>query len=223
MTTVLPAFRPVPRPILLALVALIGASGILLASARPVAACSCAEFQTMKDFATADNAVFTGTAGVREQRGVPVTVDQWFWGRGAAPVVWLAAASFGDGSSCGTDPPPPGSAWIWVTWLPPDGGDPMTGLCSPSGELTTPEGRKMLAEATEVFSGLAQPATPTPTEAPPVAAPTTPVETAPPDPAAVARDQATMTIALALGGVVIVLFGGLVLLARRPGRPTDRP
>lgn len=222
MTPPVRAPRTAPRAVVVALLGLLAASGILLGTAGPVAACSCAGFQTMKDHATADSAVFSGIAGARESRGVPVAVDRWFWGRGGAPVVYLADRSFGNGASCGTNPPPVGSAWIWVTWLPPEGGDPMTGLCSPSGDLATPEGQKMLAEATEVFSGLAQPATPVPTEAPPAAA-TSPAETAAPDPAVMARDRATLTIALTLGGVVVVLFGGLILLARRTGRPADRP
>ena len=176
----------------------------------------------MKDYANADTAVFSGTAGVRDGRGVPVTIDRWFWGRGAAPVVWLAASSFGDGASCGTNPPPAGTSWIWVTWFPPDGRDPATGLCSPSGDLSTGEGQKMLAEATQVFPDLVPLQTPEPSAVP--AAPATLSVTAAPDPAAIARDQAGFTIAAGLIAVVVILFGGLTLLARRSDRnDPDRP
>src|SRR4030095_10633071 len=49
----------------------------------------------MQEYATPDNAIFSGTAGILEARGVPVEVDTWFAGKGAAPVVYLAASSFG--------------------------------------------------------------------------------------------------------------------------------
>lgn len=209
--------RSGPRAVIL-LAILLAASGILLATARPVRACSCASFTSMKDYATADTAVFTGTAGARDRRGVPVSVDRWYWGRGAAPVVWLAASSFGDGSSCGTNPPPVGSAWIWVTWLPPDGVDPATGLCSPSGDLSTPEGQKLLAEAETVFEAVLPSATSgssTPPGRPSTLAPTA---TTAPDPAAIARERAGLTIAVSLVAVVLILFVGLTLLARRSNR-----
>lgn len=221
MTTAVRASR-VPRPMVLVLIALLAASGALLATARPVGACSCVAFTSMKDYAKADTAVFSGTAGVRDGRGVPVSIDRWFWGRGAAPVVWLAASSFGDSAACGTNPPPAGSAWIWVTWFPPDGADLTTGLCSPSGELSTAEGQKMLAEAMQVFPAVVPQPTPEVTSVP--AAPATPTVKAVPDPAAVARDQAGLTIAAALIAGVLVLFGGLTLLARRSARNNlDRP
>lgn len=213
-----------PRPILILLAALLAASGILLATARPAAACSCAGFTSMKDYANADTAVFSGTAGLRDARGVPVEIDRWFWGRGAAPVVWLAATSFGDGNSCGTNPPPPGSAWVWVTWLPPDGGDFGTGLCSPAGNLATPEGQAMLDEAVSVFGAIDPlPAQPTAEPTPDAVVDTTPGSVADPtpapDPAAAARDSAGLTIAAALLAVTIALFGGLALFARRGSRP----
>lgn len=222
MTATLRASRFAPRSVLILLAALLAASGIVLATARPVGACSCAGFTSMKDYANADTAVFSGTAGVREGRGVPVSIDRWFWGRGAAPVVWLAASSFGDGASCGTNPPPAGTSWIWVTWFPPDGADPTTGLCSPSGDLSTAEGQKMLAEAIQVFPAVVPQPTPDVTALP--AGSAMPAVMADPDPAAIARDQAGLTIAAGLIAVVVVLFGGLTLLARRSDRNNlDRP
>lgn len=213
--------RSTAHPLLLALAAVVAASGILLATARPVAACSCAGPQPMQTYATAENAIFTGTAGPRDARGVPVAVDRWLWGAGAAPVVWLAKTSFGNGAACGTNPPPAGSTWIWVTWLPGNRGDFGTGLCSPAGDLSTPEGRAMLDEAMAVFTAV-EPPTPTPEPTPdgvvvPVSTPTPA-----PDPVAAARESAGLTIAAALLAVTVVLFGGLILLARRRS-PRDRP
>ena len=157
-----------------------------------------------------------------------MTVDRWFWGRGAAPVVWLAGSSFNDNpgvfNTCGTNPPPAGSAWIWVAWRPEDGGDFGTGLCSPAGDLSTPEGRAMLDEAMAVFTAV-EPPTPTPEPTPDAVASVvavSPTPTPAPDPAAVARDSAGLTIAAALLAVTVALFGGLIVLARRGSRP-DRP
>ncbi|HUQ77895.1 MAG TPA: hypothetical protein VM427_03340 [Patescibacteria group bacterium] len=216
MTATVRASRSVPRSLLILLSAVLAASGIVLATARPAGACSCARFTSMRDGANADSAVFSGTAGVRDRRGVPVSIDRWFWGRGAAPIVWLAASSFGDGAACGTNPPPAGSSWIWVTWFPPDAADPATGLCSPSGDLSTGDGQKMLAEAIQAFPALVPLETLEPTAIP--AGPATPAVTAAPDSAAVARDQAGVAIGAGLIAVVAILFGGLTLLARRLDR-----
>jgi hypothetical protein len=201
--------RALPRTALIVVASVALALGAAFGSARPVAACSCAGFQSMKDHANADNAVFTGTAGVMEVRGVPVEVDQWLWGMGAAPVVWLTANSFGDGASCGDTPPTPGTRWIWVAWLPGNNGDFGTGLCSPHQRLDSPEGQAMLDEAVALF-GVTEPpggSTPEPTIAAPAPAPTAPTEAA-----------GIPTVALVGGGVTlatVALFGGLVLVARR--------
>lgn len=202
--------------------AFVAAFGWLTAGAAPVAACSCAQFESMRDYATAENAVFTGTAGLRQDRGVPVEVDQWLWGAGAAPVVWLSAGSFGDSSSCGTNPPPPDSMWIWVTWRDPERGDFGTGLCSPAAQLATDDGQAMLAEAMAVFGALDPPVlTPGPTDEIP-AATLAPPSPRPADPAAEERDRT----ALAIGGAVVLasvaMFGGVALVARRQ-RPGAGP
>jgi hypothetical protein len=173
-------------------------------------------FESMKDYANAENAIFTGTAGLLQDRGVPVEVDRWLWGEGAAPVVWLSANSFGDEAGCGTSPPTPDTQWIWVTWLPGNGGDFGTGLCSPAGMLGTDQGDAMLHEAVAVFGGLS-PTTPTsaPTEAAPVADSPEPV-----DPAAAARDTAGLVVGAGVALASLGLFGALILIARRQGDRT---
>jgi hypothetical protein len=206
------------RAVLLLTFAFLAAFCGLLITARPVAACSCVTFGSIKDYAKSENAIFTGTAGAAKARGVPVQVDQWFWGKGAAPVVWLAASSFGDGASCGTTPPKPGTAWLWVAWLPGNRGDFGTGLCSPSGDLATPEGQAMLADALTVFQAIPPPAaTPEPT-AESAAGPA-----ATPDPAATARDATGLTIGAVLVAASLALFGVLALVARRSSRRLNRP
>lgn len=206
--------RPGGRAALLLAVALVAAIGGLLTTPRPVGACSCAPFGTMREYARAENAVFTGTAGVRERRGVPVAVDRWMWGIGAAPVVWLAATSFGDGAACGTQAPQPGTAWIWVAWRPEDG-DFATGLCSPAGNLATAEGRALLADALSVFSAVPPPElTPTPGGGN--------LPTAAPEPVANARDMTGLAIGGILAAMAVALFGGLALVARRSRGPDRR-
>lgn len=187
--------------------AFLTALALLLLSARPTVACSCVAPGPMKDYATAEHAVFTGTAGVRVDRGVPVEVDQWLWGQGAAEVVWLTAGSFGDSAGCGTTPPPPGSSWIWVAWLPGNNGDFGTGLCSPAGQLGTPDGDAMLKDALTVFEPTAPEGS------------AQPIPTSEPAPATGEPESTTDTSALIIGGAAILvgvlLFGGVTLVARR--------
>ena len=203
--------RPIERAALLLIAAsLIAICGVLM-TPRPVGACSCVPLGTMKDYAKPENAVFTGTAGVREARGVPVAVDRWMWGVGAAPIVWLTASSFGDSAACGVEPPPPGTAWIWVAWRP-EQGDFATGLCSPAANLATGEGRAMLADAESVFK-----AVPPPEPAPTAGGGNAP--TAAPDPMAAARDLTGLAIGAFLVAMTVAMFGGLALIARRSGGP----
>jgi hypothetical protein len=182
---------------------LLAAFGFMLGTARPVVACSCAMPASLAEQATAETAIFAGTADVLQARGVPVAVERWFWGAGAAPIVWLSANSFGDGAACGVNVPPPGSRWIWVTWLPGNGGDFGTGLCSPSGNLDTPEGRAMFEEAVATFAGAPLPSIePAPTSAPAQA----------PAPAA---DPTGLFVGGAIALASLALFGAIVLAARR--------
>jgi hypothetical protein len=179
-------------------------AAVWLLSAGPTVACSCAMPGSLQEFATAENAIFSGTAGLKDARGVPVEVDTWFIGSGAAPVVYLAASSFGDGASCGTTAPTPGTKWIWVTWMEGGRGDPISGLCSPHAQLGTPEGDAMLAEATREFGGT------------PVAGATDPPEPAPSPPVPEGSEPAIVVGTIGLG---LAIFAGAVLLARRRSRP----
>jgi hypothetical protein len=161
----------------------------------------------MKDYATVENAVFTGTAGVQVGRGVPVEVDQWLWGQGAAPVVWLTASSFGDSAGCGTTPPAPGSTWIWVAWLPGNNGDFGTGLCSPAGQLGTPDGDAMLKDALAVFGSFEPPE-----------ASAQPIPTSGPAPAAGAPETSAFVIGAGAVLAGLLVFGGVALVVRRQNR-----
>lgn len=178
-------------------------TALWLTAAGPTFACSCVEPQPMATYGTADHAIFSGAAGPSDARGVPVRVALWFSGPGAAPIVYLAATSFGDGAGCGTSLPPAGTEWIWVSYLPEGGGDPITGLCSPHGRLGTPDGDAMLADATATFGGAAPPGT-TATDRP-EAAPQTPF--VPP--------EAGIPIVLATVGLGLTVLLAAVVIARR--------
>jgi len=177
---------------------------VWLSAAGPTFACSCMAPQPMAAYDTAQNAVFAGTVGPPDARGVPVRVTTWYHGPGAAAVVYLAKASFGDGAACGTTPPAAGTSWIWVSWLPDGERDLQTSLCDPSARLDSPEGAAMVADAAATFGGVPPPGA---AAEPPTTAPGPSV---PPEAAA----------AVLVGTVVlgIALFGAVAVLARRrPG------
>ena len=182
----------------------IATTGLWLTAAAPTVACSCMAPQPMAEYDTANNAVFTGTAGPLDARGVPVRVETWFAGPEPAPLVYLAASSFGDGASCGINPPVAGSRWIWVAWIPEEGGDPSTGLCSPHAGLGTAEGDAMLRDAIATFGGVAPPGSST-----------EPPETAPAP--QVPADAGGLILAGTLGLGAIVLVGAGLLARRRMG------
>jgi hypothetical protein len=128
--------------------------------ARPpsVAACSCAE-PSLARLATSPGAVvFSGLVGVRDPIGLQVAVDRWFVGRGVAPLVHLDPAYLnGDSAGCGIAAPPAGSRWLFGGTRE-EGSDLISiGLCSPHGDLATPEGRALLAEAATTFPGIVVP------------------------------------------------------------------
>lgn len=157
----------------------------------------------MAAYANPDHAIFSGTAGPRDARGVPVRVSQWFSGPGAAAVVYLADGSFGDGASCGTTAPGAGTEWVWIAYVDPEGGDPMAGLCSPHAQLNTPEGDALLADVIAAFGGTAPPGA----TDPPADAPATP-PIVPPD--------AGIPIVVGTVALALTLLGAVVLVARRP-------
>ena len=181
-------------------------TALWLTSAGPTFACSCAQPEPMAAYATADYAIFAGTAGPSDARGVPVRVAQWFSGKGAAPLVYLSAQSFTGEASCGISLPPAGTNWIWVAFLSDGGSDPSTGLCNPHGQLGTPEGDALLAEATATYGGIASPG----------AAATDPPNAAPGSPAVPA--EAGGPIVLGTVGLALALLLGVVLFARRRDR-----
>jgi hypothetical protein len=116
-------------------------------------ACSCIQI-TIGELDPVQNQVYVATAAQATPLGTPMAVERWFIGPGAAPVVVLGPASFGDSAGCGTDPFPPGSRWIVSTWAGDPTQPPTTGLCQPHAQLDTPEGQAMLRGRRRVRRGI---------------------------------------------------------------------
>jgi hypothetical protein len=135
--------------------------GIGLAAPQAVVACSCVAPVSLAEYAGEETVIFSGTVAADDGNGVLFTVDTWFSGQGAAPVI-LVEGDFGDGASCGIGMRPAvGSSWLVVGWRPPAEGPipELTGapvsisICQPFVDLATPEGQALLDEAGTTFGG----------------------------------------------------------------------
>ena len=193
--------------------AILVSAGLLtgwLALPRSVVACSCAT-NSLTDFARFPGvAVFTGTVGVRDAVGVPVVVDTWFIGPDIAPVVRLDPAYFGiHGESCQIAPPPPGTRWLFAGGRAAGTGLVQISLCSPHGDLSTLEGKALLAEAVKAFPNAQVP--PTPTDVP-TSAPAAPEVSAPAARSAPSPVIVTAPLSSVFGGIPPILAVGLLVL-----------
>jgi hypothetical protein len=172
--------------------------------ALPAAACSCMAFEGMKAYVGDPlKQIFTGTITASGQDGALVAVDRWFQGTGEATV--RLAGGFGNQSAaCQVMPPPVGSRWLYVAFIPNPGDPPQVNLCTPQARLGAAGAAvvEMEREAIAVFGAGLAPSI-EPHEPPPAVVPT-----------AVAQDMIPM-IAAGIGATVMLLFGGLALLARR--------
>jgi hypothetical protein len=177
---------------------------VLAAFAAPRAfACSCVQ-TTIGGLDPTQNQVYVATAGQPTPQGMPMAVERWFAGPGAAPVVILGPASFGDSASCGTEAFPAGSRWIVSTWAGDPTQPPTTGLCQPHALLESPEGQAMLTEAVTAYGDGSAPegggAGPT----------ATPVPTAPSAP----TDPSTVVILAGVIGLAVIGLGLVYVLGR---------
>jgi hypothetical protein len=169
----------------------------------PAFACSCIQ-STIGTLDTTEHQVYVATAGQSTPQGTPMAVEAWFAGPGAAPVVLLGAASFGDSAGCGTEPFAPGSRWIISAWAGDPTQPPTTGLCSPHAQLGTPEGEAMLAEAVTAYGdGSAPEGGGGPTATPEPSAPS-----APTDPSTVLIVAGVIALGVIGLGLVYVLGRG---------------
>ncbi len=175
----------------------------------PVFACSCALI-SIGDLDPTESQVYVGTAGPATRQGTPMAVDRWFSGPGMAPVVTLAAASFGDSAGCGTEPFPPGSRWVVAAWAGDPTQLPTTGLCQPHAQLDSPEGQAMLAEAVTAYGDGSAPG----------GGGTGPTATPAPEAPSAPTDPSATLIMVGVIGLGVIGLGLVYLLGRRrPSAP----
>jgi hypothetical protein len=135
---------------------------VSLASAPPAFACRCVDSEPIALHAIdPSKAVLVGGIVRADESGVSVIVESWLSGAGASPIVTLRPDGFRGGEAgCGTELPPVGSRWILVLfdWTP--GGSGLVNACTPRGDLATPAGHMMLAEAVTALGQGAVPSAP---------------------------------------------------------------
>jgi hypothetical protein len=183
--------------------ALVFVVAVSSATAPCVYACSCAEPPPLAEAVREPTSVvFVATVMPGAAGHVPVRVDRWFYGAGAAPVLLLDEGGFGEGgeAACQIGRPTPGTQFIASTARNPERGTVYLNLCTRWAPLPSPDGESLLAEATRVFGEGAE-----------VAPPVPPAEVAP-DPAPAVL---TLVVAFTAGGLLFLL---VVLVARRSRR-----
>ena len=104
---------------------------------------------------------------------------------------------------------PAGSQWIWVAWRAEGEPGLSISICTPTGDLATPEGQALLAEAEATFGdiGIILPGSGGSGSAPP--------ETTGDNPAAAGDETVVVAAAVLVLGAGVVVLGGVALLARR--------
>jgi len=126
---------------------------VWLAVPGPSAACSCVEPGPLAlERGNPTHAVFEGTIGPQDPSGVQLRVERWFHGAGAAQVAWLEPAGInGDSAGCGLGKPAIGTRWIFVADRQPGTVAWSVNSCLRNGDLATPEGTALQAEALAAF------------------------------------------------------------------------
>jgi hypothetical protein len=150
---------------------------------------------------------FSGTVGPAIGNQVPVQVTGWYGGPPPAAIVSLEVDG-SDGSSCGTDAPPAGRQFLFVSYATGNGTFGLN-LCSVAADLATPEGQ---AIAGQVAARLG----------PPFAVAEQPPPDPTSDPSGPVATADLVAMALPIGGAIllaVLVVGGLFLLAGRR-RPT---
>ena len=191
------------------LAGLLAAIAIAVALPGGTLACSCVQPEPLDVIVARDPtiAVFAGTAGARERNRTPFSVERWFTGPGAAPVVALVPATIElrDGtvaeSSCGLDLPA-GSRWILAAPRNQDGSFGPS-PCLPHAAAGTAEGAALMAEAERAFGPGTLPAPP------PLASP--PDEPSP----AEGSDSPPLLLAVLVGALAAAALAGAATFALR--------
>lgn len=183
---------------------------LLVVALAPTAAkaCSCVPPDIIIDSLGApddQSVVFSGRVGPAAGMNVPIEVTGWFGGPAPAGIVIVEVAP-GDGASCGTTAPPAGRQLLFVSYEVGNGSYGLS-LCSVAVDLATPDGQATLQAVTAKLG-------------PPFAvaqAPPTPE----PDPTTVSATAELATVALPVGGALllaVLVVGGLFFVAGRRQR-----
>lgn len=188
-----------------------------LALPQSVAACSCFSGDLAALAKVPGILIFSGTVQGTDASNLEVVVDRWFHGDRSEPLVHLDPWGFGNhGESCQIAPPPPGSRWLFAAGFQPATGLVSVNLCTLRGDLSTAEGRALLAAAVRMFPNAATPSPPA-TDALAESSPAMPSSTPPaltavplPDPGGIAPIVSLVALAAAATG-----FGLLLLAMRR--------
>jgi hypothetical protein len=153
--------RDIRRAIRASIAAILVSASLLtswLALPQSAAACSCFSGDLKQWAAVPDSVIFSGTVHPADALNLDVVVDRWFHGARAARIVHLDPAGFGPhGESCQAAPPPPGSRWLFATGRTPGRDLVQLGLCSLRVDLSTVDGRAVLAAAEKRFPAVTLP------------------------------------------------------------------
>ena len=127
-----------------------------------VLACSCAgPPPALAEVAAQDDvSVVIATPGQPLEQVTPVTVEAWFHGANPADAVWLSGGT-GMVTSCDIFLTT-GAKYLLVLYNDPATGVYSTNMCAPSGQVGTPEGDQLVAEAQAVFGTAQPPPSPSP-------------------------------------------------------------
>ena len=134
---------------LLAVFALVGLSALAgLVDPNSTYACSCVQPRPIAEYrGDPDYAVLAGrVASVDASQRGSFAVEQWFQG-GSAPIVPIQG---GQGADCGL-PLSTGQHLVLVAFMEAGQNTIHAGICSPSGDLNTPDGQALAREVVTAF------------------------------------------------------------------------
>lgn len=208
MTSLLPSMPAlrVSRLVAAILVAALLAIVPQLALPKPAVACSCVGPQPLAQYANDGSVILSGRVVGKDAMGVQVAVDRWFSGLGATRAVWITGDFTAGMCGVGSEPPA-GSQWIWVAWRPEGELGLSISMCTPTGDLATPEGQALLAEAEATFGDVG------------VTLPGSGVAPGTPEAPAASFDPLPVAVAGGVVGAAILVLAGTAFVARRRSEP----
>ena len=149
------------RTLRTSIVGIVISAGLLtswLALPQTASACSCFSGNFADWAKLPDIVIFSGTVQPVGPVDLDVAVDHWFKGERAARIVHLDPEGFGPhGESCQAGPPPPGTRWLFGGGWRPGTDFMQISLCSLRVDLSTMDGRAVLAAALKRFPDVTLP------------------------------------------------------------------